>query len=148
MYSNGPPHMAGQKNDTKLEHTFSSYVRIREVALKFCQRWWTIGRSGERGSGISMLAARHHDDDSMYNTVLLNKYLTTRLNKFIFEIAIWFDDYVKSFEFFDTRIKCLKNINPLRVTVNLTIDMLIIPYIHNREFFTVCFIVRNRLLVN
>ena len=44
-------------------HTFSSYVRIRDVALKTCQRRWTIGRSGEKGSGISVLAARHDDDD-------------------------------------------------------------------------------------
>ena len=25
--------------------------------------WWTIGKSGERGSGISVLPARHDDDD-------------------------------------------------------------------------------------
>ena len=31
--------------------------------LKTCQRRWIIGRSGERGSGISVLAARHDDDD-------------------------------------------------------------------------------------
>ena len=47
----------------QLEHTYSSYVRIRDVALKTSRRQWTIGRSGERGSGISMLAARHDDDD-------------------------------------------------------------------------------------
>ena len=52
-----------QKQDDQLEHTYSSYVRIRDVALKTCQKRWTIGRSGERGSGISMLAARHDDDD-------------------------------------------------------------------------------------
>ena len=46
-----------------LEHTYSSYLRIRDVALKTCQRRWTIGRSGERGSGISMLAAHDDDDD-------------------------------------------------------------------------------------
>ena len=63
MYSHGPPHMAGQKQDDQLEHAFSSYVRIRDVALKTCQRRWTIGRSGESGSGISVLAARHDDDD-------------------------------------------------------------------------------------
>ena len=63
MYSYGPPHMAGQKQDDQLEHTFSSYVRIRDVALKTCQKRWMIGRSGERGSGISMQAARHDDDD-------------------------------------------------------------------------------------
>ena len=38
----------------------------RDVALKTCQRRWTIGRSGERGSGISVLAARHDDDDDIY----------------------------------------------------------------------------------
>ena len=43
--------------------TYSSYERIRDVALKTCQRRWTIGRSGERGSGISVPAARHGDDD-------------------------------------------------------------------------------------
>ena len=56
----GPPHMAKQKQDQR-EHTYSSYVRIRDVALKTCQRWWTIGKSGERGSGISVLAAQHDD---------------------------------------------------------------------------------------
>ena len=33
IYSYGPPDMAGQKHDDQLEHTFSSYVRIRDVAL-------------------------------------------------------------------------------------------------------------------
>ena len=36
--------------------------RIRDVVLGR----WTIGRSGERGSGISVLPARHHDDDDIY----------------------------------------------------------------------------------
>ena len=57
------PHMARQKQDDQLEHTYSSYVRIRDVALKTCQRRWTIGRSGERGSGISVPVARDDDDD-------------------------------------------------------------------------------------
>ena len=64
MYSDGPPHMAGQKQDNQLEHTSSSYVRIRDVALKTSQRRWTIGKSGERGSGISVLVARHVDGDN------------------------------------------------------------------------------------
>ena len=63
MYSYGPPHMAEQEQDDQLEHTYSSSVRIRDVGLKTCQRRWTIGESGERGSGISVLAARHDDDD-------------------------------------------------------------------------------------
>ena len=62
-FSYGPPHMAEQKQEDQLEHTYSSYVRIRDVALKTSQRRWMIGRSGERGSGISVLAARHDDDD-------------------------------------------------------------------------------------
>ena len=59
----GPLHMVEQKQDDRLEHTYSSYVKIRDVALKTCQRRWTIGRSGERVLGISVLAARHDDDD-------------------------------------------------------------------------------------
>ena len=58
IYSNGPPHMAKQKQDDQLKHTYSSYVRIRDVTLKTCQKRSIIGRSGERGSGISVLAAR------------------------------------------------------------------------------------------
>ena len=73
------PHMAGQKQDDKLEHTFSSYVRIRDVAPMTCQRRWTIGRSEERGSGISVLAARHDDDDefdinSWIKYIVVNKW--------------------------------------------------------------------------
>ena len=63
VYSYGPPHMAKQKQDNQLEHIYSSYVRIRDVGLETCQRRWMIDRSGERGSGISVLAARHDDDD-------------------------------------------------------------------------------------
>ena len=63
MYSYGSPHMAKQKQDDQLEYTYSSYVRIRDVTLKTCQKRWMIGKSGERGSGISVLVARHDDDD-------------------------------------------------------------------------------------
>ena len=52
-----------QNQDDQLKHTYSSYVRIRDVTLKTCQRQWMIGRSGEKGSGISVLAAWHDDDD-------------------------------------------------------------------------------------
>ena len=66
MYSCGPPHMAKQKQDDQLEHTYSSYVRIRDAPLKTSQKRWMIGRSGERVSEISMLAARHDYDDDIY----------------------------------------------------------------------------------
>ena len=65
LISDGSPHMAKQKQDDQLEHTNSSYVRIWDVALKTCQRRWMIGRSGERGSGISVLVARHDDDHNV-----------------------------------------------------------------------------------
>ena len=55
--------MVAQKQDDQLERTFSSYVRIQVVVLKTYLGRWTIGRSGERGSGISVLPARYDDDD-------------------------------------------------------------------------------------
>ena len=61
--------MAVQKQDDQHEHTFSSYVRIRDVVLKTYLGRWTIRRSGERGSGISVLPARYDDyddDDDLY----------------------------------------------------------------------------------
>ena len=63
MCSYGPPHMARQEQDNQLEHAYNSFVRIRDVTLKTYQKRWTIGKSGERGSGISVLPARHDDDD-------------------------------------------------------------------------------------
>ena len=50
--------------------SYSSYVRIRDVALRTCQERWTIGKRGERGSGISVLAARHDDDDDCFINIL------------------------------------------------------------------------------
>ena len=73
MYFYGPPHMAEQKQDDQLEHTYSSYVRTQDVALKTCQRRWTIGRSRKRGSGISVLAARYDDDDKCLSIGLMSR---------------------------------------------------------------------------
>ena len=53
----------GQAKAGRPARTYSSYVRIRDVTLKTCQKRWTIGRSVERGLGIFVLAARHDDDD-------------------------------------------------------------------------------------
>ena len=60
-----PPRMAVQKQDDQLELTYSNYVRTQDVTLKTCRRRWMIGRSGKRGSGISVLAVRHDDDDDI-----------------------------------------------------------------------------------
>ena len=38
MNSYGPPHMAGQKQDDQLEHTYNSSVRIRDLTLRTCQK--------------------------------------------------------------------------------------------------------------
>ena len=72
--------MAEQKQDDQHEHTFSNYVRIQDVVMKTCQKRWTIGKSGERGSGISVLAARHDDDDDYaYKTDIFSYYQFTKL---------------------------------------------------------------------
>ena len=82
MYSYGPQHMAVQKQDDQHEHTFSIYVRIRDVVLKTCLGRWTIGRSGERGSGISVLPARHDDDDDdIYIYIYIYIYINPRKDK-------------------------------------------------------------------
>ena len=80
MYSYGPPNMAKQKQKDQLEHTYSNYVRIQDVALKTCQKRWMIGRSGKRGSGISVLAARHDDDDD--NDIVYNSHVTCSNSSF------------------------------------------------------------------
>ena len=55
--------MDEQKQDDQFEPTYSSSVAIWDVALKTCQKQWTIRWGGKRGSGISALMARHDDDD-------------------------------------------------------------------------------------
>ena len=43
---------------------YNSSVPIQDVALKTYRERWTIETGGKRGSGRSVLAARHDDDDS------------------------------------------------------------------------------------
>ena len=58
------PHIWPSKSRTTSSNIYTAAMwGIRDVSLKTCQRWWMIGRSGERGSGISVLVARHDDDD-------------------------------------------------------------------------------------
>ena len=63
LISDGPTQMEVQKQNDQHELTYSNYVRTQDVTLKTCWRRWMIGRNGERGSGISVLAARHDDDN-------------------------------------------------------------------------------------
>ena len=84
-----------RNSDDQLEHTFSSYVRIRDIALKTCQKRWMIGRSGERMSRISMLAVRNDDGDSIsiihceFHTMSFNNR-----NKFIIDTGILFLNFL------------------------------------------------------
>ena len=67
VYSCGPLHMDEQGQDDQLLPTYGSSVPIWDVALKTSRKQWTIEKSNERGSRISMLiAGRDHDDKSNY----------------------------------------------------------------------------------
>ena len=52
----------GRAKARRKAQTYSSSVRIRDVALRTYQKLWTIGRSSERSSRISVLVALHDDD--------------------------------------------------------------------------------------
>ena len=55
--------MDERRQDDQLERTYNSSVPIQNVALRTYRERWTIERSGGRGSGRSVLAARHDDYD-------------------------------------------------------------------------------------
>ena len=63
IYSSGPLHMNEQRQDDKLEPIYNSPVLIQGAALKTIRGRSTIGTCGKRGSGRSVLAVRHDDDD-------------------------------------------------------------------------------------
>ncbi len=67
MYSYfcGPLHMDEQRQDDLLEPTNNSSVPIQDVALRINRKQWTLVRCDEGGSGISMLIARHDDDEKL-----------------------------------------------------------------------------------
>ena len=105
MYSYGPPHMIERKQGDQLEHTFSSYVTIRDVVQKTCRRRWTIRKSGERGSGISVLPARHDDDDGKIKLILIFNDATHDV------MVILLLPYSKLLPFFGTRPE-IRGIHP------------------------------------
>ena len=61
-----------QKLDDQLEPTYSGSASIQDVSQKTCQKQWMIGRGSGRGSGISVLIARHDDDDDVKEMLLTN----------------------------------------------------------------------------
>ncbi len=62
IYSRGLLHMDDQRQDDQLESIYNSSVPIQDVAWKTSRERWTIEKSGGRGSGRSVLAARHDND--------------------------------------------------------------------------------------
>ena len=62
IYSSEPLYMAEQRQDDQLEPIYNSSVPIQDIALKTSWERWTIETGSERGSGRSMLVARHDDD--------------------------------------------------------------------------------------
>ena len=55
--------MDEQRQDDQLEPIHNCSVPIQDVAMKIYREQWTIETSGDKGSGRSMLAARHDDDE-------------------------------------------------------------------------------------
>ena len=55
--------MDKQRQDNKREPTYNSSVPIQDVALKTYQKRWMIVKGGGRESEISVLMARHDDDE-------------------------------------------------------------------------------------
>ena len=63
MYSYGPPHMAKQMQDVQLEHTYRSYVKIRDVALEDLPEVMNDREKWRERVRDIVLAARHDDDN-------------------------------------------------------------------------------------
>ena len=61
--------MDEQRQDDQLEPTYSSFVPIRDVALRTYRKQSMIGRRGERGPGISVLIAGLDNDDEVSSNV-------------------------------------------------------------------------------
>ena len=58
-----PLHMDDQRQDDQLEPIYNSSVPIQYVALKTSRGRWAIEKGVGRGSGRSLLATRHDDDE-------------------------------------------------------------------------------------
>ena len=113
MYSYGSPHTAAQKQDDQHERTFSSYVRIQVVVLKTYLGRWTIGRSGERGSGISVLP--EHDMMMMIYQTYTHTYIHLHTKR---TISIYLSIYLaQSMHFY--------------ISINQSIYIYIYIYIYN-----------------
>ena len=91
MYSCGPLHMYEQRQDVQFEPTYSSSLPIRDVALRICQKQWTIGRCGERG------AKKIRADSATWWWYI---YIYIYINTYIYNIL-----YMKSLPFMSTSLE-------------------------------------------
>ena len=125
MYSYGSPHMAAQKQDNQHERTFSSYVRIQDVVLKTYLGRWTIGRSGERGSGISVLPAWYDDDDDdddyYYHVSHASRLMHFSHRCSSFEIQLFLISSLYSS--LSSLTVCLDSIDPLSLSLSLSLSL-------------------------
>ena len=67
--------MDEQRQNDQLEPIYNCSMPIQDVALKTSREQRMIETGGERGSGISVLAARHDDDDDNDMYTHIQKYL-------------------------------------------------------------------------
>ena len=84
------PQMAKQGQGNRLETTYSTSVRIRDVAQRTSQKQWTIRRSGKRGSWISVLVEQ--DEMMIFDGYYINKINFLQNKKFpsMKYMALWF----------------------------------------------------------
>ena len=66
--------MDEQRQDDQLEPIYNSPVLIQDIALKTSREQWAIEMGAKSGSGRSVLAAQHHDDDVEVKKSLTYKY--------------------------------------------------------------------------
>ena len=85
MYLCEPFHIDEQMQDVQLKLTYSSPVPIRDIALRIYRKQWTIGRWDERRSEISVLIARH-DDDDIYNKLDSMKKIEKQINPKVMDL--------------------------------------------------------------
>ena len=130
------------KQDDQLEHTNSSYVRIRHIAQKTCQKWWMIGKSGDRGSGISV------HDMMMMNVVLLHKLLQQSIptlggeevlflvhaSDFFVIDALW----TEALPYWKSILLHIDNSLPLRGMNHFASSHNLLLFVHHREI-VICF---------
>ena len=67
MNSCGPLHKDEQRQNDQLESIYNRSVPMQDIARKISRERRTIETGGEKGSGKSVLAARHDDDDDDEN---------------------------------------------------------------------------------